>query len=515
MSGSGLRVRITIAVMVAALLPVSVFGLLLVASGSTGATTLVLIALVVAALVGLAVGGLLVGIVVRPLRALETRLDRITAGERVEPLGQLPDDELGRLAERQEELAADLGRRNRQVARAVDAITAWAPADGAEVLLERAATDAREALGLIDARIVLGNPDTIEIEERVPGEPRPVSADLLSGREMAGVLLGHAPATMRWEPADQDLLELFAASVAVALRDAELLARVEQQNARLVALDAEKDDFLRGISHNLQTPLARIRAYADQLAGEAEAAAAVAAATVEAGADSGAGARGRSIRQHPASPTGGRRSSPSRASGSRGWSASCSPSAGSTPACCAPSPRSSPWRPRVRRAWEALGAGDVPFELVDDAGGWLALADPDQVDQVLWALLDNAVKYGGGAAVRVRVAVDAAAGRVTVTVADGGPGVAEADRERLFERYARGGRSEDRDGTGLGLYVGRALARANGGELCAGDRGARRGYARRAASRSCCRRRRPPRAERRVTSSRPARRCCGGNLPAV
>ena len=121
--------------------------------------------------------------------------------------------------------------------------------------------------------------------------------------------------------------------------------------------------------------------------------------------------------------------------------------------------------PRVRRAWEALGAGDVPFELVDDARGWLALADPDQVDQILWALLDNAMKYGGGAAVHVRLAVDAAAGQVLVTVADGGPGVAEADRERLFARYARGGRSEDRDGTGLGLFVGRALARANGGDL--------------------------------------------------
>lgn len=443
MSGSGLRVRITIVVMTAAVLPVGAFGLLLVASGSSGAITLVLIVLVVAALVGLVAGGLLVGGVVGPLRALEARLDRITAGERVEPLPPLPDDELGRLAERQEELAADLARRNRQVARAVDAITAWTPADGVAALLERAAADARDALGLIDARIDLGDPDAIEIEERVPGEPRPVSADLLSGREMAGVLLGHAAATTRWEPADQDLLELFAASVAVALRDAELLGRVEEQNARLVALDAEKDDFLRGISHNLQTPLARIRAYADQLAGEA--------------ATSGAASSGEPDRRPAIIAEQSERLSRmvrQLLTVSRLDSGVLHPVA-----------EVFAMGPRVRRAWEALGAVAVPFELVDEAGGWLALADPDQVDQVLWALLDNAAKYGAGAPVQVRVAVDGAAGRVAVTVADGGPGVSDADRELLFARYARGGRSEDRDGTGLGLYVGRALARANGGEL--------------------------------------------------
>ncbi|HSW41859.1 MAG TPA: ATP-binding protein [Patescibacteria group bacterium] len=443
MSGSGLRVRITIAVMIAALLPVGLLGLLLRAGGTAAAVPIVLIELVLAALVGLAVGGLLVGAVVGPLRTLETRLDRITAGERVGPLPQLPDDELGRLAERQERLAADLARRNRQVARAVDAITAWAPADGAAVLLERAAADAREALGLIDATITLGDPDAIEIEERVPGEPRPVSADLLSGREMAGVLRGHAPATMRWEPADQHLLELFAASVAVALRDAELLARVEQQNARLVALDAEKDDFLRGISHNLQTPLARIRAYADQLAGEV--------------ATSGAAPSGEPDRRPAIIAEQSERLSRmvrQLLTVSRLDAGVLHP-VGEVFALA----------PRVRRAWEALGASEVPFDLVDEAGGWLAIADPDQVDQVLWALLDNAVKYGGGAAVHVRVGVDSAAGQVAVTVADGGPGVSEADRERLFTRYARGGRSEDRDGTGLGLYVGRGLARANGGDL--------------------------------------------------
>ena len=119
----------------------------------------------------------------------------------------------------------------------------------------------------------------------------------------------------------------------------------------------------------------------------------------------------------------------------------------------------------VRRAWEALGASGVPFLLDDRAGGWLALADPDQVDQVIWGLLDNAVKYGGGTPITVTVELASGdGGTLRLRVADAGPGLAEADRGRLFERYARGS-LPSADGTGLGLYVSRELARANGGEL--------------------------------------------------
>jgi signal transduction histidine kinase len=49
-------------------------------------------------------------------------------------------------------------------------------------------------------------------------------------------------------------------------------------------------------------------------------------------------------------------------------------------------------------------------------------------------------------------------------VADDGPGIADGDRGRLFERYARG-TLLGAEGTGLGLYVARELARANGGDL--------------------------------------------------
>ena len=82
------------------------------------------------------------------------------------------------------------------------------------------------------------------------------------------MLIGRLPATRRWEPADQDLLELFANAMGAAIRNAQLFATVESQNRQLLELDEAKDDFLRGVSHNLQTPLTSIRAYAEQLSEE-------------------------------------------------------------------------------------------------------------------------------------------------------------------------------------------------------------------------------------------------------
>jgi signal transduction histidine kinase len=120
--------------------------------------------------------------------------------------------------------------------------------------------------------------------------------------------------------------------------------------------------------------------------------------------------------------------------------------------------------PRVRRAWEALAAEDVGFELDDDTRGWLAVADKDQLDQVLWALLDNAVKHGANQPVEVRIDVDEQRPRLRLTIADHGPGIAEGDRGRLFGRFERGG-SEAGEGSGLGLYVSRELCRAMDGDL--------------------------------------------------
>jgi two-component system phosphate regulon sensor histidine kinase PhoR len=92
-------------------------------------------------------------------------------------------------------------------------------------------------------------------------------------------------------------------------------------------------------------------------------------------------------------------------------------------------------------------AADVPADL-------LALGDPEQLEQVVQNLVDNAVKYGqeGG---RVRVAGRRAGARVVLEVADDGPGIAAEHLPRLFERFYRvdAGRSRDQGGTGLGLAI--------------------------------------------------------------
>jgi signal transduction histidine kinase len=305
------------------------------------------------------------------------------------------------------------------------------PRDGIEQLVRRAARDARAAFGLIDSVVLLVDPDDIPGEVPVPGEPRPIRAELRMGGEPLGLILGRLPATRRWDRADQDLLELFAFEIAVAIRNAQLFARVEAQNQRLIELDAAKDDFLRGVSHNLQTPLASIRAYAEQLAGD-----------------------------HPDRRLSIITEQSERLSRMvRQLLTVTRLEAGTVK----PKTDVLALAPRVRRTWEAM-ASATPFDLIDDAVGWLAVADGDQLDQVAWALLDNALKYGRGAPISVTIRADEAGSRLGLTIADGGPGIADADRDRLFGRFERGGVAST-EGSGLGLYVSRELCRAMGGDL--------------------------------------------------
>jgi signal transduction histidine kinase len=133
-------------------------------------------------------------------------------------------------------------------------------------------------------------------------------------------------------------------------------------------------------------------------------------------------------------------------------------------------------RPPLVRAFDA-GAllGDVadghhgePVVRVADGPPAEVTADPDELRRAVTNLVDNAVRYA-----RAEVLLDAArtGGRVTISVIDDGPGIAPADRERVFGRFTRldQARARDTGGTGLGLAIVRELVRRAGGTVAFHD----------------------------------------------
>jgi len=118
----------------------------------------------------------------------------------------------------------------------------------------------------------------------------------------------------------------------------------------------------------------------------------------------------------------------------------------------------------VERA--AMLAPSVSVRLVGDGSRLPIRADPGRIVQILSNVLDNARRYtprGGEITVRT-----AARDRTAeVTVVDSGPGIPDADRERVFDRLVRLDDARDRGsgGAGLGLSIARGLAEAHHGTL--------------------------------------------------
>jgi signal transduction histidine kinase len=88
---------------------------------------------------------------------------------------------------------------------------------------------------------------------------------------------------------------------------------------------------------------------------------------------------------------------------------------------------------------------------------------PLALRRCLGNLIDNAIRYGGRATIRVEDAAE----RLSIRVLDEGPGIPEDQLEQAFEPFfrAEASRSRDTGGTGLGLGIARNIARAHGGDL--------------------------------------------------
>jgi len=117
---------------------------------------------------------------------------------------------------------------------------------------------------------------------------------------------------------------------------------------------------------------------------------------------------------------------------------------------------------RESAAATQAAAGGFPIALAFDQTLPAVITDADRMRQVLVNLLENALKFSSPPD-SVEVSAAAEQGRVVVRVRDQGPGVAETDRDRIFDAFVRG--SGVGRGSGLGLAIARGFAEANGGSV--------------------------------------------------
>ena len=238
--------------------------------------------------------------------------------------------------------------------------------------------------------------------------------------------------------AEVALLALVGQHFGAAVEHSLLFARVRSQADELDRLARIQADFLRGVTHDLQTPLTSIGALATELRADASLSAAA----------------------HGDLDTITHQAERLRRMVSQLLVASRLEAGVLTPQVevfAVP--------PLVERTWSALRA-DRPFDLSVEGTPHLAVADPDRVEQMLWALLDNAVKYSpAGSPIEVRIAP--ADGALDVTVRDRGTGMDDETKRQAFDQFYRSAQARKLapDGSGVGLYAAKGLVEAMGGSV--------------------------------------------------
>jgi signal transduction histidine kinase len=268
--------------------------------------------------------------------------------------------------------------------------------------------------------------------------------DVAAGDELRAILLAPWEGRPDPSPAELNLFGLIGQHAATALDHAVLYSRLRVQTEELNRMAAVQTDFLRGITHDLQTPLTSIRAVASELQ-QSE------------GVDETARADLETIAQ--------------QADRLRRMVGQLLAVSRLEVGALTPVQEVLRVAPLVRRTWDALRAGEHHLVLEEDGPPHLVVADPDRLEQVLWALMDNAVKYSpAGSTIRVHLAlVQGGEGdRVSeIAIQDQGVGMDATTRANAFEQFFRSDEARRLvpDGSGIGLYAARGLVVAMGGGI--------------------------------------------------
>lgn len=273
------------------------------------------------------------------------------------------------------------------------------------------------------------------------GTSSALSTPLEWGGELLGVVTFHSLAAREWSDADITLLESAAREVSAALHHATLYAQAIDSASKLQELHQLRSDFVSMVSHELRSPMTVVSGIAhilqwrrDKLSsGELD----VLLETLERESrrlgrlvseflDMEAIERGR-ISLQPQEVD------------------------------------------LVDLAGESMiDAGHAArTELVAGAGDTTVIADRDRIKQTMLNLIGNAAKFSGDDE-PITVRINPAGEEVVVQVCDRGPGIPDAEAERLFERFSRLSSTLTRaPGSGVGLFVSRVIVELHGGRIWA------------------------------------------------
>lgn len=118
---------------------------------------------------------------------------------------------------------------------------------------------------------------------------------------------------------------------------------------------------------------------------------------------------------------------------------------------------------KVQPLLRAAGCG-IKLDLRPDS--FVALVDGARIQQVVINLLENASKYSGKGNIEVAGRFDEE--KLEISIGDDGPGVPIDERGRMFEPFVRGKKTSGASGSGLGLFIAKAIVEAHGGTLSLG-----------------------------------------------
>lgn len=381
----------------------------------------------------------------RRLAAVHDGLAAMAAGRRPTAPSLTNDADVVRLAAALQALVNATDRRDRILSETSMSIAGMRPELGYASVAASATASALSLFDLERCSLVDADGGAVAAAGRPPrpgdGDVRVLEAPVEVGSERPFWLIGLAASTTRPDESDAALFGLYARLVGGVLIDSRAHDEAAEQMARLGRRSELQREFLRSVSHNLQTPLATISLLADDL-GQPDAVGSVDFVSTRATAiRTEADRLDRLVRQLL---------TVSRLDAGR-------VRLEQEPISVAP---------LIRRVWAEL-ASKRALEVDDAATDLIAVGDRDAIEQIAWILLDNAIRYAPDGPIMVRTgrAGSSNAPKITVAVEDHGPGIPAIERRNIFRRFWRGSAGQQRGGSGIGLDIARRLARAMGGSM--------------------------------------------------